>query len=117
MAKRAIAPPQLFLVNVGTAPAADITDPSRAGCFPATGLLLPQATTGNGNVDLFIAASDLVAFADLQAVSLFKPVVLPFDLVDVRPGRINAVLRTDDGARRFARHVLAGLPALTHPVR
>lgn len=104
----------LFLVSVGAATVAELSDPARAACFPAEGLLLRQAM-GTRSVELFIAAGDLLSYADLKAITVLKPVVLPLTLASVRPGRINAELRHDRDAHRLARHILAGLPALRNP--
>ncbi len=109
--------PSLFLVSVGNVNPAQITDMSR-DTYPANGLLLQQPTTSGAPVELFIATdADLAAWANLRALSILKPIVLPLTLAEVRPGRINAYLREDPQSHALAAHILNALLALHHPAQ
>lgn len=106
----------LFLVSVGDVNPTQLADPSR-DAYPNNGLLLRQPTA-KGAVELFIATdADLAAWANLNTLSILKPIVLPLTLAEVRPGRINAHLRDDRYAHALASHILHALPALRHPVQ
>lgn len=106
---------RLFLVAVGGTLAPDITDLSRAACYPAQGLMLRPAGSLEPAPELFIAADDLVGFADLAAVSVLKPVVVPIELAEIVPGRINARLHGDRQVQELAQRFLAAMTASPNP--
>lgn len=108
--------PSLFLVSVGDVTARQIADP-RCNGYPLSGILLEQPTA-RGPVELFIATdADLSAWANLAALSILKPIVLPLTLAEVHAGRINAHLRADPQAHKLATHILHALPNLTNPAQ
>jgi hypothetical protein len=109
--------PTLMLVAIAEANPMDLRDPTRAGCFPAHGLMLHQPTVDGATVELFVeASSDLLDFANLSALSLLKPVCLPIAIQQVRAGRIDTTLRTDATARTLA-HTIHGAIASLKPRR
>ena len=110
--------PSLFLVSIGAATRDALQQQFPPVCYPASGLLLGQTTASGATIELFIAApGDLVAFADMDAVAILKPAVLPLTLAEVVPGRINATLRTDATGQQLARLILAGLAAIKNPAQ
>lgn len=109
--------PTLMLVAIGEANPMDLRDPTRSGCFPALGLMLHQQAEDGTQVEFFVeASSDLLDFANLSALSLLKPVCLPIAIRQVRPGRIDTMLRTDVAARTLA-HTIHGAIASLKPRR
>lgn len=108
--------PSLLLVSLAHLPEADLRNPAQAALWPAQGLLLRARNAAGQLVELFVATPvDLLAYADLAAATLLKPVVLPLQLIEVGPGRINARLATHPAAVDLARTILAALAAATHP--
>lgn len=106
----------LLLVSLAQATEAELRNPAHAALWPAQGLLLRPRSTAGELVELFVATpDDLLAYADLASATLLKPVVLPLQLIEVRPGRINARLATHPTAVVLARTILAALAAPTHP--
>ncbi|KUO58129.1 MAG: hypothetical protein APF80_11890 [Alphaproteobacteria bacterium BRH_c36] len=108
--------PRLFLVSLGSASALDLQDLTRSGCYPARGLLLRGASAAGQPADLFIAAEDLLDFADFHALTILKPTVVPLTVVEVRAGRINATIASDPEAQHIAHQFRAVLTARPKPV-
>ena len=106
----------MHLVCTGYVAAEDIRDPARR-FYPATGLLLELPTASGQPIELVVAApDDLVAFADMQALTVLQPVCLPLQVVSVTAdGRINARLRDDAVGRRLANAILGAIASVRHP--
>ena len=105
----------LFIVSIGRAPPDEIANPVVAA-YPARGLILRQTTTSGDHAELFIKApGDLLGYADMQALSILKPVVLPIEIAEIYPGRINAKLRSDPLAAHLSRIMLSALAVVRNP--
>lgn len=99
-----------FVVALEEATTPNILDLVSTGCWPAKGLLFETVNPSGGRCELMVRAEDMLGCADLAAATIKKPLCLPFDLVEVAPGRINADLRNDMNSRVLAARILRLLP-------
>lgn len=99
-----------FVVMLEEATTPNILDLASSGCWPARGLLFDRVNPSGGRCELMVRAEDMLGCADLAAATIKKPICLPFDLVEVMPGRINADLRNDMNSRVLAARILRLLP-------
>src|SRR5690606_34745326 len=102
--------PAWFVVKLETATTMSVLDLASAECWPAKGLLFENVNPNGARCELLVRAEDMLGCADLAAATIEKPLCLPFDLVDIRPGRINANLRNDQNSRVLAARILRLLP-------
>lgn len=107
---------QLVLVSLGNADPKDLADPTRAGCWGETGLLIKQPIATGVDIELFVASpTDLLGYGDMTAAGMLKPTVLPLELAEVMPGRINARLNTDAQSQQLSTAILAAIAAIRNP--